>query len=309
MKLNIFSYIKEFGLLVFISKSIKSRFWNNYSVLGKFIGRVNEKIIKRKLLKTIISNIDLDDIMNRSVIVGNVPKHIYTMWWQGIEDAPEIIRFCINNMKKLNPNCDVTVISKENYFEYVDIPEFIFKLVEGKKISFTHLSDIVRCKILSKYGGVWIDSTIYMSHELDDIVFNNSFYSIKTGVYTNDPSHGEWTTFFMASVPNSIVFNFMDSFFEKYFQKYSIMIDYILQDYMLRLACEIFNEVRDLVDQVPINNTKCFDLRPILNETHELSRLSNFSPTYIYKLSWKSEFLLESNGKDTLYKKLMSLNK
>ena len=64
---------------------------------------------------------------------------------------PEIVKVCYNNLKKYNCGFDVTLLTKENYKDYIELPDFIFDKVSKGLISLTHLTDIARMRLLSLY--------------------------------------------------------------------------------------------------------------------------------------------------------------
>lgn len=84
--------------------------------------------------------------------------YIWTMWWQGYKQAPAIVKCCIESMKRYNEGVCITVIDASNYEEYISIPFYIEEKFRQGMISVTHLSDIIRMKLISKYGGLWIDA-------------------------------------------------------------------------------------------------------------------------------------------------------
>ncbi|MBQ2600045.1 hypothetical protein II582_01420 [bacterium] len=43
------------------------------------------------------------------------------------------------------------MLTQDNYKDYVKLPEFILKKVKEKKITITHLSDIIRMALLKEY--------------------------------------------------------------------------------------------------------------------------------------------------------------
>lgn len=55
---------------------------------------------------------------------------IWICWWQGLEQAPELVKVCVNSIQKNAGNHRVIVLTDDNYKDYVDIPEW----VEEKRI-------------------------------------------------------------------------------------------------------------------------------------------------------------------------------
>lgn len=296
--MNVKSYIHEFGVGIFASKLIRKPFYGKNTKLSRRVCITNENIIKRFLK----NNIDLanNEIrLNHKNIEYNAI--IWTMWWQGLENAPLIVRKCIENQKKNNPNHKIIVITEKNYGDYVDLPEYIIKKFREGKISVTHFSDIIRVNLLYQYGGIWVDSTLLMTKSLPQEWFNKEFYTINTGLYTDDPSHGRWTTFFIEARRGSELMKFLANGFNKYLSKYNYFIDYILFDYLIEIGYENSRDIREVIDAVPRNNQNVFLLRNLLLKPVNGLNYKD-SKTFLYKLSYKDNLKTTTKeGQLTIY--------
>lgn len=91
------------------------------------------------------------------------PDKIWVCWLQGIENAPHIVKKCIESIKKHAADQEVILITNENLDRYLRLPEYILDKWKNNIISNTHFSDIVRVNLLNEYGGIWIDATILLS--------------------------------------------------------------------------------------------------------------------------------------------------
>lgn len=301
---NIKRYIHNFGLRVFIVKSIRSGFYNNYSKFGIQLSKINEKIIKNFLQKNIVNEIVNYTDSQTLYINKSVPKDsvIWVMWWQGLDNAPEIVNACVKKLKQENPEKLIIVITKNNFSKYLKLEKVILKRLNNKEFTITHFSDILRSNLLYIYGGIWIDATVWCTKHIQQDLLKQDFYSIKTKKYTNDPSHGRWTGFFMEGKSNSQLFNFMRKAFNIYWDKYDSLIDYILVDYFIALACDNSSFINNLIDNVPKNNLDVFSLQKALNKN--ITKYNEFleSDTYLYKLTYKTKFReKDSNGDNTIY--------
>jgi len=94
-----------------------------------------------------------------------IPRRIWILWFQGIINAPHIVKKCVGSWVKLNPGWEVIILDNSNVSKYVDldIPENVID-----RISLAHRSDLVRIQLLSKYGGVWADATTLCVKPLDE---------------------------------------------------------------------------------------------------------------------------------------------
>ena len=79
-------------------------------------------------------------------------------WEQGIENILDYgqgkyNKMCFDGWKKLNPDWDIRILNKKTALEY--IPE----LKNFNHLTRTMRSDLIRIKLLEKYGGVWADAS------------------------------------------------------------------------------------------------------------------------------------------------------
>lgn len=88
------------------------------------------------------------------------PKIIWWCWLQGLDEAPQIVKACFNSLKQLT-GYSLKVIDNSNWREYLELPGYIVKKWEKKQIPPALFSDLLRLELLIKYGGTWIDSTVF----------------------------------------------------------------------------------------------------------------------------------------------------
>ena len=88
---------------------------------------------------------------------------IWVCWWTGEETAPDLVKQCIHSIKKRAGKHPVIFIDQNSYLSYVSIPKYMLEKVEKGDMGMAHLSDYLRVSLLEKYGGLWLDSTIFCS--------------------------------------------------------------------------------------------------------------------------------------------------
>lgn len=96
-------------------------------------------------------------------------KTIWMCWFQGEDDnsIPELNKKCIKRWKELNSDYEVNVLCNNTIKQYV--PEF-FEFTSIRKPAAK--SDLLRILLLSKYGGVWVDASVYPMLPLSDFYEN-----------------------------------------------------------------------------------------------------------------------------------------
>lgn len=120
------------------------------------------------------------------------------MWQQGLEEAPEVVRLCRQSLKNsIDKEIKIIEINDENLEMYIDLPEYILEKYSLGKISRAMFADIVRIRLLATYGGIWLDSTVFVSKKIPEWFFSVPFFSAKdrySFTYA-DPANMRWVPF------------------------------------------------------------------------------------------------------------------
>lgn len=95
-----------------------------------------------------------------------LPKRIWMLWLQGWEQAPEIVWACRRTWENNNPGWTVHALSGADLPHYPPL-QTLGPLLTGKRLEPEALSDVIRIALLERFGGVWIDSTVYCLRPLD----------------------------------------------------------------------------------------------------------------------------------------------
>lgn len=229
-------------------------------------------------------------------------KKIWVFWWQGLDKAPLIIKLCINNMKKYLKDRNVIVITKDNFSYYINLPNYIIKKFNNKNISIQQFSDIIRVYLLYYYGGAWLDATLFIKDKLDDNIFNYEFYTIKRKrIDDRNISEYRWTSFFLVAKPRCLLFKYLLNMEYYYWKRYNIIIDYLLIDFCINYLYNKYKYIRNVIDEIPINNIHVDDLFGVINNEYEKNEIDVLREnTFIYKLNWK-EFI-DYKKKNSVYK-------
>jgi len=93
-------------------------------------------------------------------------RKLFTYWHQGFDNAPAIIKACLQVAKHLHPDWTVHKLDAEtvsNFIEPIPIPA-----ERWRQLCLAHRSDLIRTQLLIRYGGVWADPTVWFSRPLDD---------------------------------------------------------------------------------------------------------------------------------------------
>lgn len=108
-------------------------------------------------------------------------KVIWQYWAQGIENAPSLVRMCLDSVGKYASEYRVIRLSDNNLADYIEIPDWLKQ--RRQQMSAAHFADILRCMLLSAYGGLWLDASTLLTGNLPKMLFEYDFFA-----YQRDPS-------------------------------------------------------------------------------------------------------------------------
>jgi len=95
-------------------------------------------------------------------------RRIWTCWLQGMEQAPEMVKCCVESMKRNFPEREVVVITRENMAQWVTMPQYIMERYRKGRMPEAMMSDLLRLELLHQYGGTWMDATVFCSGWSDE---------------------------------------------------------------------------------------------------------------------------------------------
>ena len=292
----------------------------NWQLLGKFLGQIPyvigennaRKICEKRhnVTRGFLEKEFYEFIINYEFNTCNQKnsKIIWTLWMQGYENAPELVKSTIDSIRKFAElNNFQFILLEENTIEkYIVFPKLIKEKMDLGVIDYTKISDILRVSLLAKYGGTWVDATIYMKEEFDSSLLLQNYYTIKTGGiedYSPNISNNRWKGCFLSG--NSSLFNFTRDFFFEYYSRYDIAVDYLLIDYIFDIAYKYDEKIKNQMLELEKSNPNLFWLESHLGDEFDQKVWDNITETTkVFKTTYKLSEEIKSN-KNNFYSKLI----
>ena len=289
---------KSFGIKMGLIDLFSNVIFRGKGVIGEKFERYKYNYIKIKLIENKYFDFKLLPLHPYECTDIGTNTYIWVFWWQGFTKAPEIVKCCTASIEAHKGNNKVIFLTEENLSQYVILPDYIYKKLETGQLCLAHFSDIVRCKLLYEYGGIWMDSTLFMSADLSNEISTSSFYTIHHGKYANSHvSMGKWSTFFLASSRGNILFDFLYKCLISYWKKESIAINYFLLDCFIAIAYDNVSYLKLMIDSVKLNNDNTFALSKIINDRYSSELISKkLGDTYLHKLSYKINITMDQTN-------------
>ena len=105
-------------------------------------------------------------------------KYIHYCWF-GDKPLPKLAKKCIQSWKKYLPDYEIIKWSEEN-FDINECP-FVKEAYEKKKYAF--VADYARTKALKEMGGIYFDTDMEVTKNIDDLFISDTFLGIEDTGY------------------------------------------------------------------------------------------------------------------------------
>ena len=280
-------FIFALFLVEIIFKSFRYNNYGHYNLI--YNDYKMEEQIEKELAKIEpnYSSLSWDNVKSDLEILANKYKYlikneknieedspIWVMWYQGIENAPDIVKSCIQSLIANRAKHPVYILSQYNLNKYIKLPSHIIEKYEQKIFSIQQFSDIIRFALLFKYGGYWIDSTFFLTTPL--IKVNVSYFTLKLQTcFTNSHPFVKclWGGNFFAVGKNSFLATYGYMAFLQYWKKYNSLIEYFFIDYIIHIAYITLPEFKQMITDLPFVTCNIFTL--------QLKLGSDFDKSYV----------------------------
>jgi hypothetical protein len=260
---------------------IRSLGWNTCNSLQ--IEKLHAYSIWR-YIHGLVFSVQLDDfaqLITPACAINSKPAFLlWTMWWQGLDDAPSVIQLCVASMEKLS-GFPVVVIDRHNISEFLSINKQLLLDLDTGKMPLALFSDMVRFSLLYHYGGLWVDSTVYVTEALFPAWGKQSIITLSHQISQPYVSRGCWTSWLFGGQKHEPFFLFVYSILLAVYSR-SKQYEYMLIDYVIHyILSSPFSMIAPLDQQKIIYSPTALHSSLVTGE----SPLQHMYP--INKLSWK----------------------
>ena len=258
-------YSKEFGLAP-ANKMIRK----NCSLISADNYIESMSMYVQREIKGVTQAFNNGEIKEYAKIVSFVKKPIWVCWFQGRDNLPEICRVCVEQIERIAPEDSCVVfLTKDNFKQYLIMPDYIIEKFENGTISSPNFSDLLRYGLLSTYGGMWIDAAILVTGDVLNKALNSDIYSVRFYEGNEkllDASRGLWIGGFWAGTDRMITFKYCYEALQHLWSKHNIAIEYLACDYILWSGYSQVDQMTKEIDSISVNNKNIRALNDKLNE-------------------------------------------
>lgn len=142
---------------------------------------------------------------------------IWQYWAQGYDSAPDVVRQCYASVDKWADGFTIIRLDDNNIQDYITLPEFITDKLQY--MSRAYFSDLLRLCILSQYGGLWLDATVFLSGMIPEYIYEGDFFLYQRDVEEKNKDYWKnvyayyfgWGKGFRVNMLSSILYASKDS--------------------------------------------------------------------------------------------------
>ncbi len=181
----------------------------------------------------------------------DVPKIIWTAWLQGLDKAPEMVKACVESQRRHFPDYEVRVIDGDNCRQWVNLPDEIEEKYRKGLIPPASFSDLLRLAALRRYGGVWMDATVYCSGFGNDALkarwqhIMQSELTLFRYFRRGEAQPVGLSTWFVAAVPRQRNVSVVLEMLLAYWRDFDCLVDYYIIHLFMGLSLRRFPEVAE----------------------------------------------------------------
>lgn len=230
----------------------------------------------------------------RYAYCDNVPKILWTCWLQGVDQAPSLVKKCVESQKKQFPDYEHRLLTLDNYKEWVTLPQYIVDKYNHGRIPNALFSDLIRLAGLKKYGGVWMDTTVFCSGFGNDKLkqrwqrIEKSELTLFRFYNRGSKQPVGLSNWFIAAKPHHVVIGAVLDMLLAYWKDYNCTVDYFIMHLFLNMT---FKKVPQVWDEMPRENSNhSLVLASVMDKPYNDAWWDDVKAhVYLHKLNYRKE--------------------
>lgn len=278
--------VLRIGLKAICSCARKNEsFKNAYPEITRHI----DEMLSQRYGHIVKDAIDKKDKVENSTKIPNI---VWSCWLQGTDNMPKMVSECIASQKKMLPDYDHRLLTLDNLEQYIDIPKEIITKYRKKIIPAASFSDIVRLCVLKRYGGVWMDASVYCSGLRNDELLErwqrieNSSLTIFRYFQRGSKLPVGLSNWFIAASPGNMVCSTILDMLIAYWHDFDCVLDYYMFHLFMGMCLNAFPEINA---RIPHENSFHSTMlgRNLMNVYNEVWWKDVADHVFIHKLNYR----------------------
>ena len=196
---------------------------------------------KSKLEKKYRAISDAFDRSFDSALPHETSNKVWVCWFQGMEQAPELVQQCYRSLCSNLTDREIVLITADNMQQYVQFPDYIMQKWKNGQITHTHMTDLLRLELLIRYGGMWIDATVFCAwprERIPDYFFDSDLFLYQTLKPGRDGQSQLMSSWLISAKTNNKILMHTRALCYEYWKTHTELVDYFLLHDFMSIALE-----------------------------------------------------------------------
>lgn len=191
----------------------------------------------------------IKDFQPESIINSVQDEKVFTIWFQGEENAPALVKACFRSMRR-HLTQELIILDEKTIFDWISLPDYIVDKWRKGKIKPAHFSDICRVELLYQHGGFWLDSTDYITSSIPSYILDSDFFMFLAGEHVGGWYSYVQNCFIRARKGNQLLGIWRHAIFT-YWKHENSEIDYFVHQLLYKLCIDNNNLAKLLHEKMP----------------------------------------------------------
>ncbi|MDE6010156.1 MAG: capsular polysaccharide synthesis protein [Muribaculaceae bacterium] len=177
------------------------------------------------------------------------PERAFSIWLQGEEQAPPLVKACFRSMRR-ELTQEVVVLDENSIFDWITLPDYIIDKWHAGKIKAAHFSDICRVELLYEHGGIWVDATDFVTSPVPRFVMDADFFMFMAGKSISWWYSFVQNCFIRARKGDRLLALWRDAIF-RYWKEENSIVNYLAHQLLFKMVTEENEEAARLFRRMP----------------------------------------------------------
>ena len=184
-------------------------------------------------------------------ITVETPETIWQFWDNPAgQVTPEIVKASIKSVENFKNNFNHQILNISTIENYSDLPGFVFDRLKKKQMRFAHFADLLRLNLLKNHGGMWMDTTLYMTNFVPEYIIEQDFFVFLTDKLTHFP-YSFMQNFFIRAKKGSFLCEAWYQICLEYWKNETRRIEYFQHQLMFKALIEKNPLAKKLFAEMP----------------------------------------------------------
>ena len=164
------------------------------------------------------------------------PERAFTIWFQGEDKAPELVKACFHSMRR-HLKQELVILDEKSLFDWISLPDYIIEKWRKGAITHAAFSDICRVELLYQHGGVWLDATDFVTAPIPEFIMDEDFFVFQAGNKVRG-NYAKIQSCFMRGRKGNPILSIWRQAIALYWKNERRKINYFWMHFLLRLVVE-----------------------------------------------------------------------